>query len=175
VQAVDDQANESLNKLRTILSLYNPEQYSPRILSVNKDVWLQKIEDAYHAYLGSVRFLDEFYTQDEKEEAETEHKCVHDDVVNFVATLLNKSSLSVNQSTSTMAAMLLMLLLQMLRVLLKMQRKLALFQTTQMKVPHVRKLLRNQIRKLSRKLLLKIKSNPKLQSPMKWFVGRTDL
>ena len=104
VQAVDDQANESLNKLRTILSLYNPEQYSPRILSVNKDVWLQKIEDAYHAYLGSVRFLDEFYTQDEKEEAETEYKCVHDDVVNFVATLLNKSSLSANQSTSTMAA-----------------------------------------------------------------------
>ena len=104
MQAVDDQANESLNKLRTILSLYNPEQYSPRILSANKDVWLQKIEDAYHAYVGSVRFLDEFYTQDEKEEAETEYKCVHDDVVNFVATLLNKSSLSANQSTSTMAA-----------------------------------------------------------------------
>ena len=104
VQAVDDQANESLNKLRTILSLYNPEQYSPRILSANKDVWLQKIEDAYHAYLGSVRFLDEFYTQDEKEEAELKYKCVHDDVVHFVATLLNKSSLSANQSTSTMAA-----------------------------------------------------------------------
>ena len=94
VKAVDDQANESLIKLRTLLSMYNPEHYSSQVLSTYKDVWIQKIEDAYYAYNCSLVHLNE---------NEEEELIVHDDVLRFVVKTLNKSSLSVNQSTSTMA------------------------------------------------------------------------
>ena len=30
--------------------MYNPEHYSPQILSIYKDVWIKKIEDAYYGY-----------------------------------------------------------------------------------------------------------------------------
>ena len=94
VKALDDQAKESLIKLRTLLSMYNPEHYSSQILSTYKDVWIQKIEDAYYAYNCSLVHLNE------KEEEEL----VHDDVLRFVVKTLNKASSSVNLSTSTIAA-----------------------------------------------------------------------
>ena len=43
-------SNEKLVKLRTLMSMYNPEHYSPQILSIYKDVWIRKIEDAYYSY-----------------------------------------------------------------------------------------------------------------------------
>ena len=95
MKAVYDQANESLIKLRTLLSMYNPEHYSSQILSTYKDVWIQKIEDAYYAYNCSLVHLNE---------NEEEELIVHDDVLRFVVKTLNKSSLSVNLSTSTIAA-----------------------------------------------------------------------
>ena len=90
-------SNEKLVKLRTLMSMYNPEHYSPQILSIYKDVWIKKIEDAYYGYNCSSSPLN-------VKEEELANKLVHDDVVKFVVTTLNKSSLSVNESTSTMAA-----------------------------------------------------------------------
>ena len=87
-KAVQVEATESHNKLRTILSMYNPEYYSQWILSVNKDVWLQKIEDAYHVYLSNAVLLAEYLNQDEKEEAEHALNLVQDDVVKFVGRLI---------------------------------------------------------------------------------------
>ena len=87
-------SKEKLVKLRTLLSMYNPEHYSSQILSTYKDVWIQKIEDAYYAYNCSLVHLNE------KEEEEL----VHDDVLRFVVKTLNKASSSVNLSTSTIAA-----------------------------------------------------------------------
>merc|ERR1711963_345693 len=71
--------------------------YSPQVLSIYKDVWIKKIEDAYYGYNCSSSHLN-------VKEEELANKLVHDDVVKFVVTTLNKSSLSVNESTSTMAA-----------------------------------------------------------------------
>ena len=90
-------SKEKLVKLRTLMSMYNPEHYSPQILSIYKDVWIKKIEDAYYGYNCSSSHLN-------VKEEELANKLVHDDVVKFVVTTLNKSSLSVNESTSTMAA-----------------------------------------------------------------------
>ena len=90
-------SNENLIKLRTLLSMYNPEHHSPQILSIYKDVWIKKIEDAYYGYNCSSSPLN-------VKEEELANKLVHDDVVKFVVTILNKSSLSVNQSASKMAA-----------------------------------------------------------------------
>ena len=91
-------SNENLIKLRTLLSMYNPEHHSPQILSIYKDVWIRKIEDAYYAYNCSSVHLNDL------EEEEFAPKLVHDDVLRFVVKTLNKSSLSVNLSTSTIAA-----------------------------------------------------------------------
>ena len=91
-------SNENLIKLRTLLSMYNPEHHSPQILSIYKDVWIRKIEDAYYAYNCSSVHLNDL------EEEEFAPKRVHDDVLRFVVKTLNKSSLSVNLSTSTIAA-----------------------------------------------------------------------
>ena len=90
-------SNKKLVKLRTLLSMYNPEHYSPQVLSIYKDAWIKKIEDAYYGYNCSSSHLN-------VKEEELANKLVHDDVVKFVVTTLNKSRLSVNESTSTMAA-----------------------------------------------------------------------
>ena len=67
-------SKEKLVKLRTLLSMYNPEHYSPQILSTHKDVWIQKIEDAYYGYNCSSAHLNEYCTQIEKEEEELANK-----------------------------------------------------------------------------------------------------
>ena len=84
--------------------MYNPEYYSQWILSVNKDVWLQKIEDAYHVYLSNAVLLAEYLNHDEKEEAERALNLVHNDVVKFVGSLFNKASSRVDEYTSLNAA-----------------------------------------------------------------------
>ena len=97
-------SKEKLVKLRTLMSMYNPEHYSPQILSIYKEVWIKKIEDAYYGYNCSSSYLNEYGTQINEEDEELANKPVHDDVVKFVVTTLNKASSSVNISTSTIAA-----------------------------------------------------------------------
>ena len=158
-----------LVKLRTLISIYYPEHYLPQILSIYKDVWIKKIEDAYYGYNCSSSHLN-------VKEEELANKLVHDDVVKLVVTILSKSSLSVNQSTSTMAANDIDVSTSDVTSTSEDAAEAGVISDNSNESSKCFETIAESKPQIMEEVtvLLQIKSYPKLQSPMKWFVGRTD-
>ena len=83
-QRLEKVFKKTVFKVRNVLNLFNPENYTSEIVKTSKDVWIKETKDAFLVAAEAKFDLEDFHSEDEKKEDAKTMKALENEVTKFI-------------------------------------------------------------------------------------------